>query len=181
MIVGLDEVGRGALAGPVTAACVYIPPTVIVPEGLTDSKKLTPKLREMYALWIHAQCIVGIASVSNSYIDTRGILKATQRAMRRSLSLVAEKIPVTAALVDGRDAFTFCVPHTSIIKGDELEYCIAAASIVAKVHRDAFMRNKDKRNRYNFYNNKGYGTHKHLEGLKKHGLTTLHRRTFIHI
>lgn len=181
MIVGLDEVGRGAFAGPVTAACVHIPVGAVVPKGLTDSKKLTTKQREQYAEWIHSECIVGLASVSNTYIDTRGIIKATLRAMRRSLTVVQQQLLVTHALVDGRDKFSFSVPHTSIIKGDELEDCIAAASIVAKVHRDAYMATVDKKNTYSFATNKGYGTKNHIIALKKYGLTPLHRTTFIHL
>lgn len=181
MIVGIDEVGRGALAGPVMAGCVYIPPTLTIPSLLQDSKKLTANQRNIMYDWIVKNCTYGLGAASNTFIDAYGILPATQRAMRQALTNVRLVLPITFALVDGRDTFSFAVPHSSIIRGDELHACISAASILAKVTRDTYMQTKDSRNRYAFTTNKGYGTAAHYNSLKRFGLSRLHRSTFIHL
>ncbi|MBI1812429.1 ribonuclease HII [Candidatus Peregrinibacteria bacterium] len=196
-IAGLDEAGRGALAGPVVAgACIlrrelfrrrYSAPRWSPfrkrpdPDCLiADSKQVTPEERATAFEWIIAHCAFGVGMVSAEEIDRRGILWATHRAMKMALAELQTKADVDHLLVDGRDAFFFDCPHTSIIRGDESQPCIAAASIVAKVTRDRWMIGQQQRHaRFSFAEHKGYGTTAHIEELKAHGPCSLHRRSFL--
>lgn len=191
-IAGIDEVGRGPLAGPVYAACVILPEDFDVP-GINDSKKLSAKKREELSDVIKERAVAwGIGIADNNEIDELNILEATKTAMKRAIAAVrdmlAEKGLLAAAgethaqdmlLIDAvkLDAG---MPSESIIKGDEKCLCIAAASIVAKVARDSFMTEMDSvYPGYDFAGNKGYGTAKHYEGLRAFGKTPIHRKTFL--
>lgn len=180
VIVGIDEAGRGPLAGPVVAGvCVDCP---IFPSSfIKDSKQLTPEERERAFLWIEAHCTYGIGIADASEIDRIGILEATQKAMQDALAKVAEIVTPTYVLIDGRDQFWFDYSHSSIIDGDRKEPCISAASIVAKVTRDRWMVETAHRQfpQYNFAQHKGYGTPEHLAALVKYGPCPLHRQTFL--
>lgn len=178
IIVGVDEAGRGPLAGPVVAACCYIPEGIWI-SGIDDSKKLTPVQRAR----IHAQLVsnssvkyaVGIASVEE--IDTLNIYWATRLAMRRAV----EALSVTAEylLVDGMALEEIPIPNIGIVQGDSLSYSIAAASIIAKEHRDALMIQLDQQwPGYGFAQHKGYGTKGHLQALNQLGPCDCHRKTF---
>ena len=186
LIAGIDEVGRGPLAGPVYAACVVLPEDFNVP-GVNDSKKLSAKRREELSEIIKEQATAyGIGIADNKEIDEINILEATKNAMRRAIkacSAMLEDKGKGAApdmlLVDAvkLDAG---LPCEAIIKGDEKCLCIAAASIVAKVARDSYMTEMDSvYPGYDFASNKGYGTAKHYEGLRTYGKSPIHRLTFL--
>ena len=186
LIAGIDEVGRGPLAGPVYAACVVLPPDFNVP-GVNDSKKLSAKRREELSDIIKERAIAyGIGIADNKEIDEINILEATKNAMRRAIKECSAKLAKKGEgdapdilLIDAvkLDAG---LPCEAIIKGDEKCLCIAAASIVAKVARDAYMIEMDSiYPGYDFAGNKGYGTAKHYEGLRTLGKTDIHRRTFL--
>ena len=180
IIAGLDEVGRGAVAGPVMAGCVILPDGIQVPDYITDSKALSALQREVAATWIRTYCHWAVGAASHTYIDAHGILAGTRLAMLRALRMIQKRgIHIDALYIDGRDNFTFPLPATFFIRGDALHACIAAASIVAKVERDTFMAQFDTRNRYGFATNKGYGTKKQQSGIQQYGLHRLHRRTFV--
>lgn len=179
VIVGLDEAGRGALAGPVVAgACVLI-------EGLAshplirDSKQLLPGERELAYAWITRHCTWGVGIVAAEYVDAEGILAATELAMQQALSGIEKSVKPSYLLVDGRDRFWFNYAHSSVIRGDETEPCISAASILAKVTRDRLMVEYSKNSPYGFEGHKGYGTAEHFAAIAKHGTSSLHRRTFL--
>ena len=191
-IAGIDEVGRGPLAGPVYAACVILPEDFDVP-GINDSKKLSAKKREELSDVIKERAVAwGLGIADNNEIDELNILEATKTAMKRAIAAVrvmlSEKGLLAAAgethaqdmlLIDAvkLDAG---MPSESIIKGDEKCLCIAAASIVAKVARDSYMTEMDSvYPGYDFAGNKGYGTAKHYEGLRAYGKTPIHRKTFL--
>ena len=180
VIVGIDEAGRGALAGPVVAgACVLIEDVEKHPL-IRDSKALEPKEREEAFAWIENHCTYGYGIVENTEVDTIGILGATEKAMQMALSLVEEVITPTYLLVDGRDKFWFNYPKSSVIKGDEKEPCISAASIIAKVLRDRLMvQHSGCFPEYNFAGHKGYGSAEHFAAIEKHGICPLHRKTFL--
>lgn len=145
-----------------------------------DSKALTADQREKAYTWITQHCPWGFGLVSAEIIDRIGILEATNEAMRQALSMLAEKITPTYLLVDGRDAFWFDYPHTSIIKGDNKEACIAAGSIIAKVTRDRLMIDYAKEfPHYGFEGHKGYGSSDHIAAIKTHGPCEIHRRSFL--
>lgn len=177
LIAGVDEVGRGPLAGPVVAAVVILNPDIPI-DGIRDSKKLSPKKREQLAKLIseHAyEYAIGRCEVGE--IDTLNILKATLLAMQRAI-LKLQSVPETI-LVDG----TYCpqnpYPTRAIIGGDQSVSCISAASIIAKVYRDNEMIRLDKQYPgYGFAQHKGYGTKSHLAALKKLGASPVHRRSF---
>ena len=175
IIAGLDEAGRGAWAGPVFAgACILdkkFPKKI-----LKDSKKLSPKKREEVFEIISSRCDFGIGSASAREIEKLGIVAATNLSMKRALAGLETK-PIKL-LVDGRDKFYFEIPFTSIIKGDSKVSVISAASIIAKVSRDRYMRELEKSDKYFFAKHKGYGTKLHLEMIKKHGISKDHRRNF---
>ncbi len=180
VIVGIDEAGRGALAGPIVAgACLLIDDLKTHPL-IQDSKQLLPTEREEAFGWIQEHCTYGYGIVEGHEIDTIGILGATGKAMTMALSMVEDAITPTYLLVDGRDKFWFNYPHSGIVRGDETEPCISAASIVAKVLRDRLMVTHGKAfPRYQFEEHKGYGTPKHFEALTQYGLCPLHRTTFL--
>lgn len=176
-ICGVDEVGRGPLAGPVTVAA-YVTDFSRLTEGVNDSKKLSEKKREKLfsELKDNAVCY-NVVSLDNNVIDKINILNATKQAMKQAIEGLTVKPDVVLI-----DAVELDIPYRthSIIRGDALSYSIAAASIVAKVTRDRFMTEFDAVfPEYGFASNKGYGSKKHIEALLKYGPTPLHRKTFI--
>lgn len=177
-VAGIDEAGRGPLAGPVVAAAVVLPLDFRLP-GLDDSKKLTEPVREgLYAsLTGNPEVRWASAHLDNRAIDRWNILGATHRAMRRAfLSLVPRPVH---ALIDGLPVPDFPCPHTALVRGDGRSLSIAAASIVAKVERDRAMRELDsKYPEYGFSKHKGYPTPDHLAKLREHGPCPVHRRSF---
>jgi len=180
IIAGLDEAGRGALAGPVVAGACILPTGIPLPRFIRDSKKLTPEKREEAFIWITAHCMYGAGIVEAAFIDTYGILPATEKAMQRAVEELAQHCRPTYLLVDGRDKFWFDYPHTAIIDGDNLEPCISAASIVAKVTRDRLMVQLDKTfPQYGWKIHKGYGTPEHFTAIGKFGPSRMHRLTFL--
>ena len=179
LVCGVDEAGRGSLAGPVCAAAVILPPDLEI-EGLNDSKKLTDKRRRALYDVITDQAIAyGVAFASEQEIDEINILQATFLAMRRAVEQLARKPDL--ALVDGNREPDFgAIPIKTIIKGDSLSASIAAASILAKVTRDRYMEEQDKiYPQYGFALHKGYGTQAHYAALREFGACPLHRRTFL--
>lgn len=176
-VVGLDEVGRGPLAGPVMAAAVVLDPDNI-PDGLNDSKQLTKRQREALCdqLWQCADVAVGSASVRE--IEEHNILRASHMAMVRALAGLRQ--PADFALIDGnRVPAGLNLPNATLIKGDTRSLTIAAASIVAKVGRDRVMVDLAQQHPgYGWERNMGYPTPEHKAGLKSHGVTLHHRRTF---
>lgn len=176
LVAGLDEVGRGALAGPLTAAAVVLPDSPRI-EGLDDSKKLTPQRREELARVIHRHAVaVGVAHVSPGEIDALGMTAALRRAM--GLALDGLGLTVDHVVLDGLP-MRVAEDETAIVKGDGSIAAIAAASIVAKVARDALMRSlSDEHPAYGFEINKGYGTPEHLAAISRVGLSAVHRRSF---
>ncbi len=176
-IAGIDEVGRGPLAGPVVAAAVIIDPHNI-PPGLNDSKKLSEKQREKLFHQIMSSAQVGIASVPAKTIDKINILQATFTAMRLALSALPKKADFV--LIDGKDVpKNISCEAQAIIKGDMLCVSISAASIVAKVTRDAMMVQADTDYEgYSFSGNKGYGSTAHMTGIDEFGSCPLHRLSF---
>ncbi len=177
LLAGIDEAGRGPLAGPVVAACVALRPGVKL-RGVRDSKTLTARAREEAFERIRAAAVavgVGIASVAE--VDAFNIRMAALLAMRRSVEALG--IEPQGLLVDGRDAIWAGFPCEAVIDGDAKSQAVAAASIVAKVTRDALMNEDDARYPlYGFSQNKGYGTPEHLGALRVHGPCTIHRRSF---
>lgn len=181
ILCGIDEVGRGPLAGPVTAAAVILPsdPDFLASlNGLNDSKKLSAKKREMFFDLIMAHCQVGLGHASVEEIDHYNILQATFIAMQRAVEALPQK--PTHALIDGnRVPVMEGIECTPIIGGDGIEPCIMAASVVAKVTRDRLMTTlAQDYPHYGWESNAGYGTKTHLEGLQSHGVTQHHRRSF---
>ena len=174
-VLGVDEAGRGAWAGPVVAAAIYLPPDFAV-HGIFDSKQLTIKNREAaFARLCALPHGVGVASVAE--IDAHNVLAATMLAMWRAV----DKFPTTAAhiLVDGNHLPDWPYAASALVKGDSKSPAIAAASILAKVTRDRLMTRLDGRfSGYGWHKNKGYGTQIHAEGLKKQGVTPHHRHSF---
>lgn len=186
IVVGIDEVGRGALAGPLTVAAVALPdePQVI---GLDDSKKLSPKRREALAAEVgEVACGIGIAHIEPSEIDACGMAASLRVAMTRALRACEEDLVARgrgahadAVLVDGNPVHIHA-NETCIVKGDGKAACIAAASIVAKVTRDALMTEyAEEYPAYGFTSNKGYGSAAHIEAIKREGPCLLHRRSFL--
>lgn len=176
LIAGVDEVGRGPLIGPVVAAAVILPKNFHL-DGLTDSKKLSEKKRELYYSIIKEQAIaIGVGIISEKRIDEINIYEATKEAMKEAinnLSVKPEHILIDAMPLDLE------IPTTSIIKGDLLSISISAASVIAKVTRDHLLYEMDKEYpMYDLKNNKGYGTKKHLEAIKKYGITKYHRLSY---
>ncbi len=177
-VAGIDEVGRGPLAGPVVAASVILPYGKIF-DGIDDSKKLSPEKREeMFYMIVENAVSIGIGYVDSMVIDDINILQATFEAMKRAIcnmSIVPDYL-----LIDGnyelRDVPLF---QNSVVKGDSKSQCIAAASIVAKVYRDRLMEGYDiEYPMYHFSKNKGYGTKEHLDALIKYGPCKIHRFSF---
>lgn len=178
IVCGIDEAGRGPLAGPVCAAAVVLPRDLEI-EGLNDSKKLSDKRRRVLFDEITAQAVTyGIAFATEQEIDEINILQATLLAMRRALAQLS--IQPSIALIDGNRETDFGLPVRTIVKGDSLSANIAAASILAKVTRDDFMLEQAKLYpEYGFDIHKGYGTKAHYEALRKYGPCPIHRRTFL--
>lgn len=180
IIAGIDEAGRGALAGPVSAGACILPEGIPLPRFIRDSKELTPELREEAFAWIAAHCTYGFGTAEAAFVDSHGILAATERAMQEAVKALAEKAKPTYLLVDGRDKFWFDYPHSAIIDGDRLEPCISAASIVAKVSRDRMMVEFDHTfPGYGFKVHKGYGTPEHFTAISTMGPCAIHRQTFL--
>lgn len=177
-IAGVDEAGRGPLAGPVVAAAVVLPADFEL-AGLDDSKKLTPARRERCFEQLKAdpRIRIGVGSASVAEIDQINILRATHLAMRRALQALAE-MP-GHALVDGLPVKSLPIPHTALVKGDGLSRSIAAASVVAKVTRDRLMAEIDREFPcYGFAKHQGYGTRQHLQALAEWGPCRHHRLSF---
>ena len=184
-IAGVDEAGRGPLAGPVVAAAAILPskwaesglPREL--EGLNDSKQLTANQREKFFAFITSRGEIefGIAEVDAALIDEINILQATHRAMNDALAKL--RPAPEHALVDGRPVTTMRVPQTAIVQGDARSYSIAAASVLAKVARDRLMLEFDRQwPKYGFAKHKGYGTAQHLAAIAAHGPCPIHRRSF---
>lgn len=176
-IAGIDEVGRGPLAGPVMAAAVVLPPYCELP-GIDDSKKLTPLKREkLYADIFKVALSVGIGRVDQEEIDKINILNASLKAMAMALNNLS--CLVEYVLIDGIFPIATDISQMTLKKGDSQSVLIAAASVVAKVTRDKIMEAyHDRYPCYNFARNKGYGTREHLDAIKKYGCSPLHRKTF---
>ena len=178
LICGVDEAGRGPLAGPVCAAAVILPPHIELP-GLNDSKKLTDKRRrELYPLIKEAAVAYGIGFASHEEIDEINILQATYLAMERAIAQLG--VSPELLLIDGNRAKDFGIPAQTVVKGDSLSASIAAASVLAKVTRDDWMLEAAKEYpQYGFEIHKGYGTKAHYEALTAFGISPIHRRTFL--
>ncbi len=175
-IGGVDEVGRGPLIGSVVASCVVLPKDFVL-EGLTDSKKLSEKKRDMYYDIIMSKAVaVGIGIVDEKTIDEVNIYEATKIAMKEAIKNT--NIKLDHVLIDAMP-LDIETDTTSIIKGDSKSISIAAASVIAKVTRDRMMYELDKiYPMYDLANNKGYGTKKHIEAIKKYGITKYHRLSY---
>lgn len=176
-VVGVDEAGRGPLAGPVVAAAVILPRRFSL-IGLNDSKQLTEKQRETFYEYIIKEAeSYAIAIVDNHVIDQVNIYQATKKAMIDALRQIDNTPDV--ALIDAMEINNFTYPTHAIVKGDETSLSIAAASILAKVTRDRIMNEMDAEYpAYQFHSNKGYGTKDHLDAIEENGITPYHRRTF---
>lgn len=177
-VAGIDEAGRGPLAGPVVAAAVILPKDIFLP-FLNDSKKVTEKRRDVLFDQIKQEAITyGIGIASNALIDDINILQATYEAMREAISKLSKTPDIL--LVDAVHIPDINIKQVGIVKGDAKSVNIAAASILAKVTRDRLMLEYDKiYPEYGFASNKGYGTAKHIEALKAYGACDIHRRSFI--
>ena len=176
LIGGIDEVGRGPLVGPVVASCVILPINYTL-EGLTDSKKLTEKKREKFFDIIMQDAIsVGIGIIDENKIDEVNIYEATKLAMIEAINNC--QIKPEHVLIDAMP-LSIDIPNTSIIKGDAKSLSIAAASVIAKVTRDRMLLELDQKYPvYDFKNNKGYPTKKHLEAINEHGIIKEHRKSY---
>jgi len=177
-IAGVDEVGRGPLAGPVVSAAVIFDNHVFI-EGINDSKKLTEKEREkLFPLILGNAAAYAVAAVSHGQIDRINILQASLRAM--SMAVKRLKINPDLILVDGNKTFNYSVPAIAIVKGDSKSFSIAAASIVAKVIRDSLMKRlSEYYPQYLWAKNKGYPTKDHIKAIKLYGVCPLHRKSFL--
>ncbi|MCI5729810.1 MAG: ribonuclease HII [Clostridia bacterium] len=177
-VCGVDEAGRGPLAGPVCAAAVILPAGLVI-EGVNDSKKLSEKKREeLFPVICEKALAYGIGWADEREIDEINILQATYRAMKRAV----ESLPLTAdyALIDGNRMPPLDIPGTTIVKGDALSMSIAAASILAKVSRDRVMVQFSREYpQYGFEQHKGYGTAAHVQALREYGPCPLHRQSFL--
>ena len=175
-IVGVDEVGRGSLISVVVAAAVYIP------EGfdhsaINDSKKLSEAKRISLASYIMDTCCYSIAEVDHKYIDDNNIINATKKAMQKAVSKHSK---ADFAIIDGNFLPLLKINAINVIKGDSKSVSIAAASIIAKVYRDALIKLLHlEYPEYGWFSNKGYGTKQHIEAIKKYGPTEYHRKSFL--
>jgi ribonuclease HII len=177
-VAGIDEAGRGPLAGPVVAAAVILPPDFFHAE-LDDSKQLSAPQRERLfsELTGRSEIVWSVAAVEPDEIDRINILRATHEAMRRAVAALAA--PPAHVLIDGLPVHPFPHPQTALVGGDALSFSIAAASVLAKVTRDRLMVELDARHpAYGFAQHKGYGTPQHLAKLRAHGPCPIHRRSF---
>ena len=178
VICGVDEAGRGPLAGPVCAAAVILPQGEIIP-GLNDSKKLTDKKRrELFPIIKEKAIAYGIAFASEAEIDEINILQATFLAMKRAIAQLEGRADF--ALIDGNRETDFGIPCLTVVKGDSRSANIAAASVLAKVTRDLYMEElAEAYPQYGFEIHKGYGTKAHYAALTEHGMCDAHRRSFL--
>ena len=178
LICGVDEAGRGPLAGPVCAAAVILPANIDIP-GLNDSKKLSDKRRrELFPVIKERAVAYGIAFADHTEIDEINILQATYLAMERAINQLNVKPEL--ALIDGNRAKDFGIPVQTVVSGDSLSASIAAASVLAKVTRDDYMlQMAEKYPEYGFEIHKGYGTKAHYAALTKHGHSPIHRMSFL--
>ena len=178
VLAGMDEVGRGPLAGPVVVACVVMPPEPLL-EYVNDSKKVSEKRREALYERILSTCIEAqTAWVDQTVIDDINILEATRLAFNTAFAKM--RTPITDVMIDALTGLSIPAKQHILIHGDALSYSIAAASIVAKVERDRFMREQDAiYPMYGFSQNKGYGTKQHMDAIKAYGPCPLHRRSFL--
>ena len=179
-VAGVDEVGRGPLAGPVVCAAVVMPlEEALFVAGVDDSKKLSAKKRELLAARIREVAIAyAVEEVSAAVIDEINILQATRLGMKRAVEKLVP--PADMVLTDGNMTLDLALPQRSIVKGDALVYSIGAASILAKVHRDSLMREYGERYpEYGFGRNAGYGTAEHIRAIREVGICPIHRRTFV--
>ena len=176
-IAGVDEAGRGPLAGPVVAAAVIMPREMII-RGVDDSKRLSPATREELAgLILRNAVAVGLGIVNHDVIDEINILQATMRAMENAVANLT--VTPKHILIDGPRYNSSAIPYTAIVDGDAKCFSIAAASIIAKVTRDRMMIEYDLQYPgYGFARHKGYGTREHLEAIRKYGPCDIHRRSF---
>ncbi|MFQ5455615.1 MAG: ribonuclease HII [Nitrospirota bacterium] len=177
LLAGIDEAGRGPLAGPVVASAVILPKDYFNPE-IKDSKKLTVKKREVLFDEIRKRAVaIGIGIVKEDIIDEINILQAALLAMRKAVMDLS--ITPDSLLIDALSLSQIDIPQQAIIKGDSLSLSIASASIIAKVTRDRLMTDFHYTYpRYNFLSNKGYGTREHIQNLKEYGPCKIHRKTF---
>lgn len=178
IICGVDEAGRGPLAGPVVAAAVILPESFLI-AGLDDSKKLTEKRRDaLYSAIIEHATAYGIGTATAEEIDAHNILNATYLAMNRAIA--ALDITPDLCLIDGNRATGVTYPNECIVGGDGIVPCIQAASVLAKVHRDRLMTALDATYpNHGFVRHKGYPTKAHYDALDAHGETPIHRATFL--
>lgn len=177
-IAGVDEVGRGCLAGAVVAAACILDLSRPLPEGLNDSKKITAKRRERIAAELKETAIAyAVAQIEAEEIDRINILRATKKAMRLAVENLHPKADFL--LIDAIQLKEIRLPQKAVIRGDAISASIAAASVLAKTYRDNLMRELDKLYPvYGFAKHVGYGTRAHFEAIKKHGACPLHRKTF---
>lgn len=186
IVAGVDEAGRGPLAGPVVAACAILPEDFDV-IGVDDSKKLSEKRREeLFEQILNKSLATGVGIADNNLIDEINILQATKRAMQEALEnankMLEDKMgkKVGHVLFDAVEIKAIETPQSAIIKGDAKSLSIAAASIIAKVTRDRMMMEyHEQYPYYGFDSNKGYGTKAHYSGIEEHGITPIHRKTFL--
>tara|TARA_B100000212_G_scaffold105190_1_gene77888 strand:+ start:434 stop:1057 length:624 start_codon:yes stop_codon:yes gene_type:complete len=184
VIIGVDEVGRGPLAGPVTAAAVFVNRqkiTLDLSTKIDDSKKIPQKKRATISKQIESMAIIGMGWASSGEIDQLNILEATMIAMQRAVLSLRKQIIFDPdyILIDGNKVPSFDFPSKAIVRGDEKSLSIAAASIVAKSKRDAFMTSLSKLYPcYGWEKNAGYGTREHLVAIERNGITAHHRRSF---
>ena len=178
ILAGMDEVGRGPLAGPVVVACVVMPPEPLL-AYVNDSKKVSEKRREALYERILSTCVEAqTAWIDQTVIDEVNILEATKLAFQQAFAKM--KTPVTDVLIDALEGLQIAARQHPLIHGDALSYSIAAASIVAKVERDRYMREQDGiYPMYGFAQNKGYGTKAHMDAIRAYGPCPLHRRSFL--
>ena len=180
LLAGVDEVGRGPLAGPVVACAIVMPPGARAIAGVDDSKALTPAERERLAILIRARALaISLGAASVREISTINIYQATVLAMRRALRKLA--VTPDIVLIDGKPMRTLEIAHRAVVGGDRRVYAIACASIIAKVTRDRLMSSLSLRYpAYGWAQNSGYGTPSHLKSLSEVGLTSHHRPEFCH-
>ncbi|MCL4550158.1 MAG: ribonuclease HII [Bacteroidetes bacterium] len=178
VLAGVDEAGRGPLAGPVVAAAVIFDRRTFHKE-INDSKKLSESKREELFGWIVENCkSYGVGIIDHEEIDEINILQATLKAMKSAVEQLHRK--PNLVLIDGNKSFHSALKAKTVVKGDAKSFSIAAASIVAKVTRDRIMREaSNKFPEYRWAENKGYGTRAHIEAVKKHGASPMHRKTFL--
>ena len=185
-ICGIDEAGRGPLAGPVVVACCLLPKDSLI-EGVNDSKKIAEKKREkIYEEIINQAIAYGVGIIDQSEIDEINILNATKKGVTLAVKEMEEKLKEKnisnpdIILVDAlTEINTLGIPYKSIVHGDAVSYSIAAASIIAKVTRDRIIKEYDEKYpQYGFAKHKGYGTAQHIQAIKEHGLCPIHRRSF---